>query len=279
MAGAFDDRDPPAGLPQVAWPRLTPAVRWILIGLSAIHLAAFALFLASDGLYSGVLDALALDPAAWRAGFPLVPLWQLATYGLLHSAVDLFHLLGNLLLLYFFGTMLEEELGARRFVLCYALSQAAGAALFLTAGWAGLGAGTAVGASGACYGVMIAVATLYPRRIVYLVFVPVLMKWLALLILAVTVFSALVQLKLGGGGTAHLVHLGGIAYGFLAVKTGLIRKDPVEILARRRAVADVERAASDAARVDQLLEKIAREGIGSLSKAEREFLKRASARR
>ncbi len=272
-------RDGAQSMPQVSFPRLTPAVKGLLIVLAAIHLVTFVLFMASESLYESVITPLQLDPDAWTAGFPLVPVWQVFTYGLLHSAVDVMHLLGNLLMLYFFGTMLEEELGTRRFLLTYVSAQVAGAAVFLAAAWLGMRTAPAVGASGACYGVMIAVATMFPARTVYLLFVPIALKWLALIILVVTVFSGLVQMKYGAAGTAHLVHFGGIVYGFLAVRSGLVQKDPVEILERRRAVHEVERSQSDAQRVDDLLAKISREGIGSLSKGERDFLKKASARR
>ncbi|MBL8860437.1 MAG: rhomboid family intramembrane serine protease [Planctomycetes bacterium] len=266
-------------MPQLAFPRPTPAVKFLLVALAAIHVATFVLFLAWESGYERGVGPLRLEPAAWSEGFPIVPVWQLATYGLLHSPIDILHLLGNLLMLYFFGTMLEEELGTRRFVLTYAGAQVAGAALFLAAGWAGLLSGAVVGASGAGYGVMIAAATLFPARIVYLLFVPIPLRWLALFIVVVTVFSALVQMKFGASGTAHLVHFGGIVYGFLAVRTGLVRKDPLELLERRRAVAEVERAQSEEARLDELLVKIQREGIGSLTKREREFLRKASSRR
>jgi membrane associated rhomboid family serine protease len=251
----------------------------LLITLALIHLGMFALFLLGEGAFVRLQRPLMLDPFAWREGFPLVPIWQLGTYGLLHDVHDLMHLLGNLLILYFFGTALEEELGRRRFLWTYAGSQLAGALVFLVAAWMGMPSGVALGASGACYGVMIAVATLFPDRTVYLLFFPIKMRWLAVGILVLTVYAALVQMKGSGSSTAHLIHLGGIAYGFVAVRTGLVRKDPVEILERRRAVAKVERATSDAQHVDQLLEKIARQGIGSLSKSEREFLKRASSRK
>ncbi len=277
MSARRDDQGGGMALPQFAWPRLTPAVKALLLLLAASYLPTFALYLYSDSLYASVVGPLQLDADDWTAGFPAA--WQLFTYGLIHSPVDLLHLLGNGLLLYFFGTMLEEHLGSRRFVLTYLGAQIAGGVAFLVTAWLGMRTPPVVGASGACYGIMIAAATLFPRRLVYLLFIPILLKWLALFIVVVTVFAALVQMKQGASGTAHLVHLGGIAYGWAAVVSGLVRKDPVEILERRRAVQEVERAAADAARLDQLLEKIAREGIGSLSRGEREFLKRASSRR
>jgi len=270
---------PPSGMSQVSFPRLTPVVRRLLILLAAIHVATFVLYLASDATYERITAPLQLDGKGWFANLPIVPLWELLTYGLLHSPVDLWHLLGNLLTLYMFGTMLEEELGSRRFAITYVASQVLGALVFLAAGWLGMPSGPAIGASGACFGVMMATATLFPERRITFILVPLTMRWLAIIIVAVTVFSALLQFKQGTSGTAHLIHLGGLAYGYFAVRSGLIRKDPVEAFETRRAVKEVERAQSDEARVDDLLAKISREGIGSLSKAEREFLKKASSRR
>lgn len=266
-------------MPQVFFPRPTPVVRRLLIALAAIHLGVFVLYLASDATYARVTDPLQLDGARWFANLPIVPLWELLTYGLLHSPVDLWHLIGNLLTLYMFGTMLEEELGSRRFLITYVASQVLGAFVFLAAGWMGMPSGPAIGASGACFGVMMATATLYPDRRITFILVPLTMRWFAIIIVAGTAFSALLQLKQGSSGTAHLIHLGGLAYGYLAVRSGLIRKDPVEAFEMRRAVKEVERAQSDEARVDDLLAKISREGIGSLSKGERDFLKKASSRK
>jgi membrane associated rhomboid family serine protease len=254
-------------------------VRRILIALAAIHVATFALYLLSDANYARFTDPLHLDGARWFSNLPLVPLWELATYGLLHSPVDLMHLLGNLLTLYMFGTMLEEELGSRRFAITYVASQVVGALVFLAAGWAGMPSGPAIGASGACFGVMMATAALFPDRQILFIVVPLKMRWLATIIVALTVFSALLQLKHGTSGTAHLIHLGGLVYGYVAVRTGFIRKDPVEALEHHRAVKEVERAQSDEARLDELLAKISKDGIGSLSKSEREFLKKASTRK
>ncbi len=263
----------------VSFPRPTPVVRRLLIVLAAIHVATFVLYLASDANYDRITDPLQLDGSGWFANLPIVPLWELLTYGLLHSPVDLMHLIGNLLVLYFFGTMLEEELGSRRFTITYVVSQVLGALVFLAAGWLGMPSGPAIGASGACFGVMMAAATLFPERRVTFILVPLSMRWLAIIIVSVTVFSALLQFKQGTSGTAHLIHLGGLAYGYIAVRSGLIRKDPVEAFEHHRAVKEVERARSDEARVDDLLAKISREGIGSLSRAERDFLKKASSRR
>ena len=77
---------------------------------------------------------------------------------------------------------------------------------------------------------------------------------------------------------ALFVHLGGAAYGYLAARRRWLWIDPFDVLERKRAVAQEERRVSDDVRLDQLLARIKREGLGSLSAAEREFLKRQSER-
>jgi membrane associated rhomboid family serine protease len=260
-------------------PRLTPVTRRLLVIHGAVYFASFVLFLVSKDVYAMLSRFLRLAPADWIEFFPFVPAWQLVTYGFLHDVLP-YHILGNLLMLYFFGTMLEEMLGSRRFVVTYVGAQLAGALFFLIPGVTGwTPRETAIGASGAVYGVMIATATLRPRQTVFLLFIPITLQVLALFILGITLIHAALSL-FGQGvpsdGVAHLVHLGGIAYGFVAVRLGWVNKDPWQSVRRRRAVADVERAAADEARVDQLLEKIHREGMGALSRREREFLKRVS---
>jgi hypothetical protein len=67
-------------------------------------------------------------------------------------------------------------------------------------------------------------------------------------------------------------------YGFLAVRFGWIHRDPVASFQRKREVEREVSRVSDDARMDQLLERIKRDGLGTLSKAERAFLKRQSER-
>lgn len=279
MSRAWQDPGPQGPMPQMALPRMTRITKYLLIANSAIFLFCFVLYLSAENAYALLRDHLALNVGGWRESFPLVPVWQLLTYGFLHSVTDPTHIFWNMLMLYFFGTMLEEILGARRFLIAYLSAQLVGALFFLVAGWLSAAQGVALGASGACLGVMVAAATLRPRLTVFLLVFPITLQWLALGILGVTLFSALLSLKQGSDGVAHLIHLGGIAYGYLAVRSGLIALDPVEAIERKRAVAKVEQKASDEVRMDQLLDKIHRQGMGALTKSEREFLKRVSARK
>jgi len=279
---SYDDGDSGGGsgsgmLMRPAYPSLTPVVKRLLIANVAVFLVCFAL---PDALYAKVLHWLALDPVAWREGGLLVPLWQLATYGFLHSTTSLMHIVYNMLVLYFFGLMLEQELGPRRFLLTYFAAQLVGGLCFLALALPTGSDAVLLGASGACFGVMVAAATLWPRRPVILYFVPLTLRTMALIFVGIEVFSLLMILKgAPSDGISHVTHLGGIVYGFVAVLTGLVFWDPVRALAERRVTRAVEGAAADEQRMDQLLEKIHREGMGSLSRGEREFLKRVSSRR
>lgn len=266
----------------LALPPFEGAVRALALVLGAAWLVFFALFLARDAgdpdsLYEVVKRFGQLDPAAWAQGVPEV--WQLATYGFLHAARDPMHLVGNLLMLWFFGSMLQQETGSKRFVLAWAVFQLAGGLVYLVPAAFGHATPPAIGASGAAYGVMAACATLHPDARVLLIVFPVRLRHLALGIVVLTVLAALLDFKEGASGVAHLVHLGGLAAGYLWIRTGLWRRDPWAALERRRAVASIERGADDEARMDRLLDKIHREGIGSLTRAEKAFLERMSSRR
>jgi membrane associated rhomboid family serine protease len=281
------DDEPASQSPvQFGMPRLSRGVRWLMIANAAVFFVSFLVFffgrVSDSDAWELVFGHLRLVPEDWRAFLAGLPVWQLFTYGFLHSTTDLWHLLMNLLTLYFFGTLLEGLVGTRRLVLTYFAAAVTGAALYLVPALAigGEFATPVLGASGACFGVMVAAATLRPDTRVLFLFIPLRVRTLALLFVAYDVFTLLLVIATGqSSGTAHLVHLGGAVYGFLAVRSGLITLDPVEYLERRRAVKTVEREASDEARMDQLLAKIHREGMSALTRSEKEFLKRMSARR
>ncbi|MEZ5976097.1 MAG: rhomboid family intramembrane serine protease [Planctomycetota bacterium] len=107
---------------------------------------------------------------------------------------------------------------------------------------------------------------------------PMTLRTMALIVVGLDVFYLLVSLKGQSDGVAHWVHLGGAAFGFLWARQGAIWKDPVEELEKRRIAQARQAAQDDEARMDQLLDRINRDGISSLSDREREFLKRMSER-
>lgn len=115
---------------------------------------------------------------------------------------------------------------------------------------------------------------------VLFIVIPLKLWVLAAILVAKDAFFFLSELQGGGTtGVAHSIHLAGAAYGFLAVRRRWLWSDPLAALERKRAVANMERELSDEARMDQLMAKISREGIGSLTRGERAFMKRQSERK
>ncbi len=253
--------------------------------LILINVAVFIAQLLAGALGAGetFVDVFALNPSSWNSF--LLPVWQLVSYGFLHSPVELSHIFWNMLMLYMFGSWLESVIGGRRFLVFYLIAMVIGGGAQLAVsvimnsvvgapGW-GL---PILGASGAVLGVTIAMATLEPTRRVYLVLIPLTMKTMAILVVGKDVVGFLMDLGNSTGGIAHIVHMGGALTGYLAVRTGMIWRDPLEVVSKRIESHQVDQEQDVRKKLDLLLEKINREGIQSLSSGEKRFLKRASKR-
>lgn len=138
--------------------------------------------------------------------------WGVATYMFLHGG--LWHLLMNMLVLFFFGPPLEDRWGSREFLRYYIICGLGGVALsFLFASGSSV-----VGASAAIYGLMLAFAMTWPDAPIYVwgIF-PVKAKWLMTFLFALTLLSA--GGGGAGGGVAHFAHLGGVLAGFLYLRS------------------------------------------------------------
>lgn len=128
------------------------------------------------------------------------------------------HLLGNLLFLFVFGGMVEQRMGARRYLLCY-LGVGYLAMLSYAAAYPD-SPRTLVGASGAISGVLGAFLYLFPRARVtsvfpFLFFLP--LRFPAWLVLVFWLAIQWVALRgaTDGPGVAYLAHVAGFTLGFL----------------------------------------------------------------
>lgn len=196
---------------------LTPAVKYLLIVNFAIY------FLQSIGLAAkiDVFHQFGFVPVAFLKG----AFWQIFTYPFLHGG--LFHLMINMFMLYMFAPHLEKLWGTRKFSWYY-LFCAIGGAVLHTFIWIASfyflgddpnikpGIIPIVGASGALYGLIMAFARLFGEAQVLAFFIiPMKMKTFAALIIFIEIVSAINSSE---SGVAHLVHLGGLAAGFLMLK-------------------------------------------------------------
>jgi membrane associated rhomboid family serine protease len=274
---------------------LTPVVKRLLIANAVVFLAVA---ITGRGGARFALEWLAFQPDR-----VLTRPWGMITYMFVHA--DFMHLFVNMLVLFFFGPPLESRWGRNEFLRFYLVAGLGGVALSFLLAPTGL-----VGASAACFGLMLAFAMNWPDSPIYVwgIF-PIKAKWLVTFLGVMALFGAL---GASGGGVAHLAHLGGLAAGFLYLKAdwrssaaldrlrraapksprrlAIVPRDEdeesdVEATAPRRSrrpEAGVRAGSPDERRmldeVDRVLDKISAQGMASLTAEERRLLDEVSRR-
>ena len=196
-------------------------VTLILLGINV------ALFLTEE-IFRTVFDS-SLFPllALSREGAASGAWWELLTHAFLHG--NLFHLMVNMVALWFTGPILEELLGAGRYLLLYLAGAVTGGVIQTFSNPESV---DLVGASGSVCGLLTGFATLLPRlEITALIFfvIPVRMKAATLgwLVIATSLLFWIFRIE---PGIAHLAHFGGGVSGFLLCliyrKLGMVRPLP-----------------------------------------------------
>lgn len=228
--------------------------------------------------------------------------WTLVTYMFAHDRWDIFHILFNMLGLYWFGKLFVEYLGSDKLVAVYISGGLAGGLLYLLmfntvpffverSGFNGM-----VGASAAVFAVMVAAATLLPNYTFFLLFFgPIRIKYIAAIYVVIS-FLGTTQDNAGG----NIAHLGGALIGFVYIKQlqagvdwglwitvtidwfkDLFKSKPkVKVTYRgeertsKKPSAPTSKASQ--AEIDVILDKISDRGYESLTKEEKEKLFNAS---
>jgi len=249
----------------------------LLIVLGAIFLVQFALQLKRNYW----LEAnFALSLSGIRSG----QVWQLLTFQFLHG--NLLHIALNGITLYSFGRFLEQELGRGRFLTLYFISGIAGGLLQVAATWLLRHNPdvTVVGASAGISGLLGAFILLYPDQ--RLMMFPIPFKFRAWTLLWVVLPLSVIGTVFPFGGIAHAAHLGGLLAGGAFIRwAGKSRRadglPPFLAATRKDDAAKAAEARTDdfiASEVDPILDKIAKQGIQSLTERERKILETARAR-
>ena len=199
-------------------------------------------------------------------------IWQFVTYMFLHGG--LWHLFLNMFILWMFGSEIERYWGSRAFLKYYFITGVgAGVLSWLTA----LSSYTpTIGASGAIYGILVAYGMMFPNRPVYLYFLlPIKAKHFVIFLVIMELMASRGQ---ASSGIAHFAHLGGMLFGFLYLKRerltflikGLFRKRGSKRKTQKRWEEEQRRDMDRT--IDEILQKISREGMDSLSQEERDLL-------
>ena len=230
--------------------------------------------------------------------------WTLFTYMFLQE--NFFHILFNMIVLYFGGRIFMEYLNQRKLINTYIFGGLAGALFYILAFnifpvFSGtVNNSVALGASASVLAILIAVATYVPNYSVVLIFFGrVKLKYLALIFILIDLLS----ITRGNAG-GHIAHLGGAFWGFLYIylmkqgKNITLNFDTMDFKKffrfftkpskkqefntkneYGRPVTDDEynfRKSQYQQKIDKILDKISKKGYNSLTKEEKELLFKSS---
>jgi membrane associated rhomboid family serine protease len=246
------------------------------------------------GTIGGLTDWLALEPQRVLHG----EVWRLITYAFLHATNTWTHIVFNMAFLWWFGKEVEVIYGKREFLWIYLTAALLGGIAFTGWSLATNRSALCIGASGAVTAVMVLCAFHFPSRVIYVFMVLPVPIWLFVgFQVCQDVFAFLGGVQ---NGTAVTVHLAGAGFAFAYYKlhwniTGFASglrpwrssyrrpplrvihpaddiPEPVGVVAPPGSLLDEQLEA----KLDAVLEKVARHGQASLSESEREILMRAS---
>lgn len=235
----------------------------------------------------------------------LFQFWSVVTYSFLHF--DFFHILWNMLILYWFSQFVLNLFTEKRFLTIYLLGAICGGFLFLLgynlfpvlAGQRGF----LIGASAGVLAIVVFIATYTPNTEVR-IFMFTLKLWHIALFM---VLRDLIQLPTSGNAGGLIAHMGGALLGYIyaaqlkkGVDIGLgfektvdgisnyfkpKSRSPLKTVHRKQKTTPNKKySASKVARrnktdqqkqIDEILDKISKSGYESLSKQEKDFLFKA----
>jgi len=266
---SYYDRRPPM---RFRFAPVTPMVKNLLI----INIAVF---------FAGILiKPLNLIFYQWFSVYPVsfgnvLQPWRIITYQFLHGSI--WHLLPNMIGLFFLGPVLERHWGGKKFLTFYLSCGAVGGLLYPLLLWMkvisphpAVGVLPLVGASGAILGMLAACAILFPQFVVFAFFFPVPIRIAAVIVTLVAVAGIITGDNAGG----EAAHLAGMAAGAVYV----LFKPWREKLRSKTNVGGWERKITESrnlqAEVDRILEKVHNQGVASLTRRERKILEEATRR-
>jgi membrane associated rhomboid family serine protease len=190
--------------PDASVPRITTAVQWLI----AINVAVYFI---QRTVLKPVDIQLALGFQTRNLGHQW---WTIVTYMFVHGG--LWHLTLNMYTLWLFGPRVEWRWTSREFLRYYFFCGLGGwfAHLAFVPGDTLL-----IGASAAVLGVMLAYAMLWPdERLFVFGVIPMTVRWLVIFVGVLNLVGGITASE-GQSGVAYLAHVGGLAAGWLYLRT------------------------------------------------------------
>jgi membrane associated rhomboid family serine protease len=174
-----------------------------MANLSTYLLAVIGIMFILQLILPGFEEALIFDPT-----LALSQPWRFVTSIFLHGGLT--HIFFNSYALFMFGSVLERKVSSRDYLLIFFGAGLLGGILYYATYLLGIIPPIpALGASGAIFGILGAVAMILPDMTVFLFFFPMKMRYAALVWLAMTFIGAFDI----SSGVADAAHLGGLLFG------------------------------------------------------------------
>ena len=216
--------------------------------------------------------------------------WSIITYFFLHTNFS--HILWNMLFLYWFGKIIQDNIGNNAMISLYVLGGIIGGLLYMAIyniiPYYGnqVNQSLMLGASAGVFSIVVGSATLIPNYTFHLLFIgPIRIKYIALFYVALSFFDVT-----GNNAGGEIAHLGGAFIGYLYIRqlqNGNNMRDPIikiinffnknnfiRTKTKKNKKNNSEEISQDD--IDKILDKISDSGYSSLSKNEKEKLFKAS---
>ncbi len=215
--------------------------------------------------------------------------WSIITYFFLH--LNFMHILWNMLFLYWFGKIIQDNIGNNALISLYVLGGIIGGLLFMAIYniipyySERVPESLMLGASAGVFSVVVGSATLLPNFSFYLLLIgPVRIKYIALFYVLLSFFDVA-----GSNAGGEIAHMGGAIIGYIYIKKlqngidigqglinfiNLFNNKQVSEVRDEKDTNIFEESSQD--EIDKILDKISESGYSSLSKDEKERLFNAS---
>jgi membrane associated rhomboid family serine protease len=261
----------------------------VFIVISVVSIIAF--LLDNPAISVKAIDLLSV-PASLRT--LLARPWTIITYMFTHK--DIWHILFNMLWLYWFGRIFLEYLDQRKLVAVYLLGGISGAIVYVLSFnifpvFTGIVAeSVAIGASASVMAIVIAIAAYVPNYTIHML----LLGRIRIIYVALVIFilTSAVDFSVNSGG--KLAHIGGALFGYLYTLNikkgrdiGIGLNRIIDFFAtlfkpRKKLKVTYKKPASDydynkikaehQVKINQILDKISKGGYDSLTKEEKDTL-------
>ena len=267
---------------------LSQIIVWMIICFIVPFILNTFLFLFNISPYS-IIDLFQVSPSISELFFKP---WSLITYGFFHA--DLWHLLGNMIILYFSGRVVLDLFGKEKFLKIFLMGLLFGSLTYLISYnlfpvFKGLKP-PMIGASAGAMAVFVFLAAYMPHYSFRLVHFDVKILYIAIFFIIVDV----IQIPFGNSG-GHLAHLGGAAWGYFYnsqlskgkdsgdwlinfinyLKYFFNKKTKVRKVYKKKNYKKNSNQSIDQKKIDLILDKISKSGYDSLTKSEKETLFKA----